>query len=96
VERIEAQVGVGPVDAAFRAIKRMLGDKPKVEISEYHVDAITGGSHATVRVSVGVEDETGKRFSAQAAHEDIVMASVEALLTATNHLIRLKNNSVKK
>ena len=96
VERIEAQVGVGPVDAAFRAVRRMLDDEAKVEIAEYHVDAVTGGSHATVRVSVGVEDETGRRSSAQAANEDIVIASVDALLTAVNHLIRLKNNSDKK
>ena len=96
VERVEAQVGVGPVDAAFRAVKRMLDEKAKVEIAEYHVDAITGGSHATVRVSVTVEDETGRRSSAQAAHEDIVIASVDALLTAVNHLIRLKNNSNSK
>ncbi len=95
-ERIEAQVGVGPVDAAFRAVRAMVQDQLKVEISEYHVDAITGGSHATVRVSVTVEDETGMRSSAQAAHVDIVMASVDALLTATNHLIRMRENSGSK
>jgi 2-isopropylmalate synthase len=88
--RVEAQVGVGPVDAAFRAVKRMIDHHMKVEISEYHVDAITGGSHATVRVSVAVEDETGLRCNAEAANVDIVMASVDALLTATNHLIRIR------
>jgi 2-isopropylmalate synthase len=92
-DRIEAQVGVGPVDAAFRAVRAMVKDQLKVEISEYHVDAVTGGSHATVRVSVAVEDETGRRSSAQSAHVDIVMASVDALLTATNHLIRLRENA---
>jgi hypothetical protein len=38
-------------------------------------------------VSVTVEDEEGRQAQAQAAHVDIVMASVDALLTATNHLL---------
>ena len=97
-ERVEAQIGVGPVDAAFKAVKNMLADEIKLEIAQFHVDAITGGSTATVRVEVTVEDENGTRSSAHAAHADIVVASVDALLTATNHLIRLRNNghSTKK
>jgi 2-isopropylmalate synthase len=92
-ERIEARVGVGPVDAAFRAVSAMIDKELKVEISEYHVDAITGGSQATVRVTVTVEDETGRQCSASAANVDIVMASVDSLLTAINHLIRLRETA---
>jgi len=87
-KRVEATVGVGPVDAAFRAVKSMLDGKLKVEIAEYHVDSITGGSNATVRVAVTVEDASGRRAYADAAHVDIVMASVDALITAINHLMR--------
>jgi len=57
------------------------------------VDAITGGSQATVRVTVTVEDETGRQCSASAANVDIVMASVDSLLTAINHLIRLRETA---
>ncbi len=92
-ELVEASVGVGPVDAAFRAVKRMLGDELKVEIAEYHVDAVTGGSGATVRVTVTVEDEKGRRMVAQAANVDIVIASVDALLTAINHLLTRRNHN---
>ncbi len=42
-------MGVGPVDAAFRAVRRMIDDEIKLEIAHFHVDAVTGGSHATVR-----------------------------------------------
>ncbi len=91
-ERVEAQVGVGPVDAAFRAVRRMIDDEIKLEIAHFHVDAVTGGSHATVRVEVTLEDEAGNRSSASAANPDIVVASVDALITATNHLIRLREN----
>jgi 2-isopropylmalate synthase len=87
--RVEAHTGVGPVDAAFKAIKRMLDGAACYELSEYHVDAITGGSAALVRVTVTVQDDLGYNVSAQAAHEDIVMASVEALLTAVNQMLRL-------
>ncbi|MGD8562514.1 MAG: 2-isopropylmalate synthase [Desulfarculaceae bacterium] len=93
VERVEAQVGVGPVDAAFKAVQRMVEDQLRIEIAEFHVDAITGGSHATVRVSVTIEDENGLKAMADAAHADIVVASVDALLTATNHLIRRRANN---
>ncbi len=89
--KVEAQTGVGPVDAAFRAVQRMLGGDPQVEITEYHVDAVTGGSDATVKVSVSVTDDAGRQSSAAAAHVDIVQASMEALLAAVNHLIRLRS-----
>ena len=87
-ERIEAHTGVGPVDAAFGAVKRMINDQADLEIAEFHVDAITGGSAATVKVTVTVEDQAGKRFSANASDADIVVASMDALITATNHMIR--------
>ena len=95
--RLMAHTGVGPVDAAFGAIKAMLVDrKVRMEIAEYHVDAITGGSDATVRVSVTVEDENGHSASASAANVDIVMASVDALVTATNHLLRTNGNAAEQ
>jgi len=91
--RVEAHTGVGPVDAAFKAVKRMLGQSAQYEICEFHVDAITGGSNAVVKVAVTVQDSQGRVSSAQAAHEDIVMASVEALITAINHMLRLNGSN---
>lgn len=94
VKQIEAAVGMGPVDAAFQAVKSMIKGKLNVEIADYHVDAITGGSEATVRVAVTVEDQRGRQAFAQAAHVDIVMASMDALITAINHLMRQNGNGV--
>lgn len=87
--RTAAQLGVGPVDAALQAVRALLGEHPKVELLEFHLDAISGGSDAVATVLVTVEDETGRRTSAQAAHEDIVIAGVEALVAAINQLLRL-------
>ena len=95
-QRVEAQVGVGPVDAAFKAVKSMVADEVALEIANFHVDAITGGSHATVRVEVTVEDQSGRQSTASAAHADIVVASVDALLTASNHLLRIQANEKQK
>ncbi len=89
--RTAAQLGVGPVDAALKAVRAILGEHPRVEIVEFHLDAISGGSDAVATVLVTVEDETGRRTSAQAAHEDIVIASVEALVAAVNQLMRLRS-----
>ena len=43
---------------------------------------------------IGVEDDRGRRVSAKSAREDIVMASVEALVSAINRLMLL--NGQKK
>jgi 2-isopropylmalate synthase len=89
----EAQTGVGPVDAALKAVQRIVGMSPHLEICEFHIDAMTGGADAVAHVSLAVEDEEGRRTSAHAAHEDIVIASVEALVTAVNHLVRVRRSS---
>jgi len=87
--RTEAQIGVGPVDAALNAVQRLLGDTPALEVTDFHMDAISGGSDAVATVMITVADESGRRSSAQAAHEDIVIASVEALIAAVNQLLRV-------
>jgi 2-isopropylmalate synthase len=56
--RTEEATGVGPVDAALKAVQRMLGTYPQLEISEFHIDAISGGSDAVAHVSLAVEDES--------------------------------------
>lgn len=82
-ERLGANVGVGPVDAALKAVTGILGDY-KFKLRDFRIEAISGGSDALAEVIIGVEDETGRVVSARATNEDIVMASVEALVAAIN------------
>ena len=82
-ERLGANVGVGPVDAALKAVTGILGDY-KFKLRDFRIEAISGGSDALAEVIIGVEDETGRIVSARATNEDIVMASVEALVAAIN------------
>ncbi len=87
-ERTESGNGVGPVDAVFKAMRRIIGDEKQIEISEFRVDAITGGSDAVANVVIALEDERGTAAEARGTGDDIVIASVEALLNAVNLLAR--------
>jgi isopropylmalate/citramalate/homocitrate synthase-like protein len=90
-----AQLGVGPVDAAMKAIQEVLKDTVKVRLKEYRLEAITGGSDALAEVSVRVEDSEGLQASARVAGPDIVQASVEAMIEGINKLL-LKKKILKK
>jgi 2-isopropylmalate synthase len=82
-----ARTGVGPVDAALRAVESLVdGDSHNMRLRDFRMEAITGGSEALAEVLVGVEDDKGRMVTARAAREDIVQASVEALVSAMNRL----------
>ena len=91
-EYIAAETGVGPVDAVLKAIQKLTSSIENIRLSEYRLEAITGGSNAVAEVVIKVEDEKGNIVSARAAREDIVMASVEAMINGINKLL-LKNHN---
>ena len=74
--------GDGPVDAAFKAIDRLMG--VSVTLAEYTIGAVSGGADALGEVRVVVE-VGGRTFSAQAVSTDITEASAEAYLRACAH-----------
>lgn len=85
-EFIEAGVGVGPVDAAINAVRRVVSGISNISLQEYHVDAISGGTDAMVDVIVKLTD--GKRIiDARGSSEDIIKASVKAMLNGVNRLL---------
>lgn len=87
-EVVESAVGTGPVDAAIRAIKHATKDAP-FELIEYHVDSISGGTDAVVKVLVKIKSKD-KIVTAQGAGTDIVLASVDALVNGLNTAMRKK------
>jgi 2-isopropylmalate synthase len=89
-EYIAAETGVGPVDAVLKAIQKLTNNLESIRLSEYRLEAITGGSNAVAEVVIKVADEKGNIVSARAAREDIVMASVEAMINGINKLL-IKN-----
>jgi len=86
-EVVEAGVGVGPVDAAINALRKAMSgmEMDDLRLEEYHVDAITGGTDALVNVVVKIS-RGDKTITASGVHEDIVTASVYALINGVNRL----------
>lgn len=87
-EKVACSTGNGPVDAAMRAI---LGCLPEpVHLKEFSIEAITGGTDAIGHVTIAVEDPAGHIFDASASSDDIVTASVEAMVNAVNLVRRAR------
>ncbi len=84
-EKRAISIGNGPVDAAINAIQNICKDIP-FEFLDYHVDAISGGSSAGVRVEIKLRSK-GKTISASGVGTDIVLASVEAFLNGLNLIL---------
>jgi len=90
-ERVLAHIGVGPVDAALKAVRAILGEVASVSLRDFRIEAITGGADALAEVVISVENtHKGRVVTARSAREDIVMASVEALVNAINRLMLLE------
>jgi 2-isopropylmalate synthase len=81
---IASDTGVGPVDAALKAIQTIANEIANIKIREYKLDSITGGSDASAEVSVKVEDKEGNIISSRKSGKDIVVTSVQAVIDAIN------------
>jgi 2-isopropylmalate synthase len=76
-------IGIGPVDAIFKAIADL--SAAKCELERFQVNAVTGGMDALGEVSVTL-CEDGRRVIGHGAHPDIMVASAKAYLHALNKL----------
>lgn len=85
-EILNAGVGLGPVDAAINALKS-LDVFSDVDLIEYHVDAITGGTDAFIDVIIKLQ-KGDKVVSARGTEPDIINASVKAYIAGVNRLLR--------
>ncbi len=97
-EYIASETGVGPVDAAIKAIYKIVSPLVDVRLKEYRLEATTGGSDALAEVLIKVEDKEGSVVSARAAREDVVIASVEAMIEGINKILlkgRMKSSRDK-
>lgn len=81
-EHVFSSVGNGPVDAALKAIVGIIPSQ--IQLTEFNIEAISGGSDAICRVTIAVEDEHGHIYDASGTGDDIVLASVDALVNAIN------------
>lgn len=79
-----ANTGFGPVDAAFNAIRGAFNER--IEIEEFRLEAITGGSDSLCEVTVMIKDtgNGGKVSVGKSVGLDIVDTSVDAIMEAIN------------
>ena len=84
-EILNAGVGLGPVDAAINAVKSLEIFKD-IDLIEYHVDAITGGTDAFIDVIIKLQ-KGDKVVSARGTEPDIINASVKAYIAGVNRLL---------
>jgi 2-isopropylmalate synthase len=94
---VQASVGTGPVDAAYRAINAIVGC-PNV-LQEFVVHAVTEGIDALGEVTVRIQGEDPRpaeneeeqprpfTFGGYGADSDIVVASAKAYLSALNKML---------
>jgi 2-isopropylmalate synthase len=79
----EVAIGDGPVDACFKAIKKIIGKELKLE--DYSIQAVTEGQdaqgEAVVKLGYNKEIYTGKGLST-----DIIEASIKAYINAVNKI----------
>jgi D-citramalate synthase len=88
-------VGVGPVDAAINAVKDAIAEVEPITLEQYNVKAITGGTDAMVEVVVRMR-KGNRTVTAMGVREDIVKASMEAVLSGMNVLVTDYNNKNQK
>lgn len=83
VEATARSDGNGPVDAVFRAIRKIVPTEAELDL--YQVHAVTGGTDAQAKVSVRLKGE-GIIATGQGSHTDTLVASAKAYIHALNKL----------
>lgn len=84
VEKHYSGHGKGRLDAVANSLRRHTGVNFRLDTYEEH--ALTGGSDAEAAAYVGVENEDGKIFWGAGIADDIINASVLALISAVNRM----------
>jgi 2-isopropylmalate synthase len=81
---ISAGEGNGPVNALDVALRKDLGKYQKyiegLELVDYRVRILNGGTHAVTRVLIESQDETGERWTTVGVSSNIIDASFQALM----------------
>ena len=83
-EKMATASGDGPVDATFRAVRKLHPNAAKLQL--YQVNAVTEGTDAQATVSVRLEED-GVIATGQSANTDTVVASAMAYVAALNRLM---------
>ncbi len=90
---LESETGVGPINAAFRAVDKII--KEVINVEEFLMQALTQSSRDTGKVHIRIRhNETD--YHGFAVHEDTIVASVTAYLDAINKISKFKRVFLKQ
>ena len=83
-ELISVAEGIGPVNALDLALRKDLGEYQSyikgLELTDYRVRILNGGTQAVTRVLIESADETGDRWTTVGVSANIIDASFQALM----------------
>jgi 2-isopropylmalate synthase len=85
-----AAIGIGPIDATFRAIAQLTSTTSN--LLYFGVSSITGGTDAQGEVLVRIE-ENGRVVVGQGADPDIITAAARAYLNGLNRLVYIRKEN---
>jgi 2-isopropylmalate synthase len=74
-------MGDGPIDSIFKAINRIVGREPELDL--YEIGAITGGSTSQGETMVKISMD-GRHWNGRGVSTDVVESSIKAYLSAIN------------
>jgi 2-isopropylmalate synthase len=77
--------GEGPIDAAFKAIEKIIGRDLTLE--DYQIGAVTEGEDALGDARVQIKTADGREFSGRGLSTDVIEASVHAYVNAVNKML---------
>jgi 2-isopropylmalate synthase len=80
----DASAGNGPVDAACKAIDRVIGSSSK--LVDFNVQSVTEGLDAIGSVTIRIQKD-GRVYTGRGASTDIIVASAKAYLSAVNRML---------
>ncbi len=86
-----AVIGDGPVDATFKAIKKLTGTD--YFLLNFSVGAITGGTDAQGECAVRLVNAEKREVLGQGAHPDIIVASAKAYIHALNKIATISKRT---
>jgi hypothetical protein len=97
-EVIGTGTGVGPVDASSHALQEILSAHfgPELELSDYGLKAITGGTNALAHAHIQFTDQGENRFRGDAVDKDVILASVHAMIKGANRALNHRIRHEKK
>lgn len=94
-EHTISATGTGPVDAAFKAIRMLLGGAADdVKLLEYTVSSVTAGIDALGEVTVRLQDSDNQKIVyGRASNTDVFVASAHAYVHALNRILATRGDT---